>query len=445
MSPSDEAHPVPRDLNLKEGQTSTCHSQRKSQQDAVDTPRIASGSLFSAGIRSIFSGDMGPIVEAEMNRMKEKLRLEQKEIDNYRHSLDAHQYELQRSQREVRTYAKECHELQHERQRLVERNTNLVHELNTVNRRLEETKALSDTRGNELVAVRKILAEIDANSLAASDLESETPIQEDVEGVQRSPCSGCRRLGHLLTAARTRFSQQWAGTRILLTEAHALPYTDLLDKVDAFNKEVAAASGFLRRHIVYRSQDAFQEELDEACEEIEAILGGPICSLLASQSRNAELGTTTPPALFVQMITQLLIVAFSVSEISPRSILSDAGGGKSDLFSRDHHQMQTSQPPSSWKKFRTSVLKKLSMVFMTAAWSIPGSETRAELASRLEPLFVAKEDLRVAIQETFASDKIELAIVDYGASFTPEFMQEVPGLRRKRGGWYDQCWVKKIR
>ncbi|CAA7260330.1 unnamed protein product [Cyclocybe aegerita] len=370
-------------LPSDEGQMPTCHSQQKSQQDAVDAPRIASdpsGNTFSAGIHSIFSGSIGPIVEAEMNRMKEKLRAAEVETSKCRNTLEGYQAELYRSQGEVHSYARKCREIQQEQQGLVQTNTNLVHELNAVNRRLEETKAL---------------------------------------GLR----SGIR---------DTDSGRYWAGAQILLTEAHALPYTDLLDKVDAFNKEVAVASGFLRKHIIYRSQDAFQEEFDEAREEIEAVLGRSICALLVSQSRNAELGAATPPALFVQIITQLLLVAFSVSEISQRSALLDTGDGKSDLSSREHHQLQTSQPPSSWNKFRTSFLAKLSMVFKTAAWSIPGSEARAEFALRLKPLFVAKEDLGVAIRETFASDKIEPAIVDYGASFTPEIMQDgFPGSEGK--------------
>ncbi|KAJ3511986.1 hypothetical protein NLJ89_g3784 [Agrocybe chaxingu] len=370
----------PGESNLKEGPGSTHHSQQEHQQDADDAPRGASapsGNIFTAGIRSIFSGSMGPIVEAEMNRMKEKLSLAHKEIDKYRFNLDAHQYELQRSQGEVRTYARKCHELQHERQKLVETNRSLSHELQAVNRRLEETKALSDTRGKELI-----------------------------------------------------------GAQAFLTKADSLSISDVVQKVEGLNEEIFQVAASLGECITRKKYDLTEVQWGECFQQVASLIGQPLAVIVVEESRKPE--EEPANALLVQVVLQVFLACFCVVKIRAWTPDDDA---INSLLKQTYKHIRDSEEQAVSGRWRALTRKnlftnseswtpdltdKISTVFQLCGWNATQAGREA-FENQLIPIFKGVHDARSALGELFTSADLEAATIRAGVPFKKEYMEEAYG------------------
>lgn len=78
----------------------------------------------------------------------------------------------------------------------------------------------------------------------------------------------------------------------------------------------------------------------------------------------------------------------------------------------------------SYEAFKPACLRSLSNVMKTAAWAIPTKQTRISFEGLLETLFRARENLRTAIEETFASANMETAVVSHGVTFNRDVMDD---------------------
>lgn len=58
----------------------------------------------------------------------------------------------------------------------------------------------------------------------------------------------------------------------------------------------------------------------------------------------------------------------------------------------------------------------------TAAWAIPTKKERVSFEGLLETLFKAQEDLRIAVDETFASANVKIMVVRHGVIFNQDLM-----------------------
>ncbi|CAA7260331.1 unnamed protein product [Cyclocybe aegerita] len=376
---SPRPHSDPGEANLKEDRGPTHQSQQELQQD-VDAPRSASapsGNLFSAGIRSIFSGSIGPIVEAEMNRMKEKVRLAEAKASKYRNTLEGYQAELYRSQGEVRTYARTCRELQHDRQRLMETNTSLMHELNAVNRRLEETKALSDTRGKELI-----------------------------------------------------------GAQAFLTKADSLSISDVVQKVEGLNEEIFQAAASLGECITRRKYGLTEVQLGECFQRVSSLIGAPLASIIVEESHKSEEEPANP--LLVQVVLQVFLANFCVRKIrawTPDDATINTFLKQTYEGIRDNEEQAVS---GRWRAltrkslFTNSevwvheVAERLSTVFQLCGWNATQAHREA-FENQLIPIFKGVHDARSALGEMFTSADLEASTIQPGVPFKREYMEEVYG------------------
>jgi len=86
--------------------------------------------------------------------------------------------------------------------------------------------------------------------------------------------------------------------------------------------------------------------------------------------------------------------------------------------------MQASLPATTLRDFKISLVKKLASIFEVSSWALPGAENRAAFRMLLEPLFEAREALRIPMQQTFGPANMEVALVEPDMLFIDEYMED---------------------
>ncbi|KDR76611.1 hypothetical protein GALMADRAFT_1328499 [Galerina marginata CBS 339.88] len=308
--------------------------------------------------------------------------------------------DLQKAMAELSGLRHTCYDLDHERARLKDTNNNLQRELSNVQRELDELKALSETRGRELV-----------------------------------------------------------GAQVFSTEADSLSISDVTYKVGTLNDEIFQASAFLAEIIAHGKHEVPMADMpryyDQACRRI----GEPMVKLLINQSQQPE-PEVNP--LIVQAVLSILLVGFCVSKLDSwypadksraeflAALYNDIRFSRkvflvitlSDyrLTSRSEEQavsgrwraLTRSRTRPTSENWMAEVIEHLVGILKIASWDSP-PENQSAFEQKLVPIFKAVEDLRVALGEKFTSADLEVGTVRAGSKFEP-WMENAYGDGGQSGG-----------
>ncbi|KAF9528743.1 hypothetical protein CPB83DRAFT_853677 [Crepidotus variabilis] len=209
----------------------------------------------------------------------------------------------------------------------------------------------------------------------------------------------------------------------LLEASGILPFTHLLDKVDAFNEAVTQAAKFLARNVVRRHPEVFPEEIDRALQDVKALMGRRLSEALSSQSHYASepessVNITTSLKDISRIVLQSFIIRFCVLNIQQLSVYTRDKDTWEPIFENSLSLSSTETP--TLDGFKASLLRTLSSIFKVAGWAIIGTKNRSEFSDLLDPLYGSRESLRAAVADTFASAKIEVLLADEGVVFEDE-------------------------
>ncbi|KAF9523712.1 hypothetical protein CPB83DRAFT_839469 [Crepidotus variabilis] len=261
-------------------------------------------------------------------------------------------------------------------------------EFESLSNRLARELSLADERNNEVQSLR---------------MQNQTLVREN-DLLRRKFQS---------TAELTRsFEKNWNAVESLLNQSGVLPYTQLLTQVNRFNDAVSTTANFLSQSVVCRSPDAFQEELDRAAEDVQALMGPRLSACLTVQSQEADNGSEKPHSRLALILLQIFVLRFSILGISKVQYTSE-----NDLSKRP-----VSTDTKTLENFKSSFLRNLSSIMKTASWAIPVKQNRLAFESLLESLFNAKEDLRTAVEDTFSATDVRIVVHDHGIPFKNDSM-----------------------
>ncbi|KAF8951372.1 hypothetical protein BDZ97DRAFT_1932431 [Flammula alnicola] len=292
------------------------------------------------------------------------------------------QEELKKARSHIYTLRHNCQELDNERLRYKDHSITLKHELASVQRELEEYKTLSEIRGKELV-----------------------------------------------------------GAQVFLTKADLLSISELVQKVNALNDENFQAAASFGDILVHRNHEWPKEQLEACYRGACEILGEPIAKILAD---NADKPDINP--LLVQVVLQITLVRFCALEIERwyqgsqetndflTTIYGEIRRTEEQAVSGRWRAITHSHTRPSSDNWKSEFMSKLRSIAKIAAWDIVSSEKREAYEQKLEPIFKAVKDLRVALGEQFTSADIEISIVFAKTRFHPEWMEDAYGDSRQNDG-----------
>ncbi|KDR69829.1 hypothetical protein GALMADRAFT_255647 [Galerina marginata CBS 339.88] len=372
-----------KELQLPGGLPENDIAQQVEQIDQVQQPQPQQGEgkegqSYAFGISNAFRSLMptsGP--SPPRDKTKEDLQKAMAELNYLR-------MDHKRAKEEIRGLRHACYDLDHERARLKDTNNSLQHELSNVQRELDESKALSETRGRELV-----------------------------------------------------------GAQVFLTKADSLSISDVTYKVGTLNDEIFQASASLAETLVHGKHEVSIEDMphyyDQACRRI----GEPMVKLLINQSEKPE-----PEAnpLIVQAVLSILLVGFCVSKLDSwypadksraeflAALYKDIRVSEEQAVSGRWRALTRSRTRPTSENWMAEVIEHLRGVLIIASWDSPPSpENQSAFEQKLVPIFKAVEDLRVALGEKFTSADLEVGTVRSGSKFEP-WMEDAYGDGRQSGG-----------
>ncbi|KAF8959228.1 hypothetical protein BDZ97DRAFT_1923060 [Flammula alnicola] len=318
---------------------------------------------------------VGPFASQPRDKWKEEFQ---------RAASDAQrlQEELKKARSHIYTLRHNCQELDNERLRYKDHSITLKHELASVQRELEEYKTLSEIRGKELV-----------------------------------------------------------GAQVFLTKADLLSISELVQKVNALNDENFQAAASFGDILVHRNHEWPKEQLEACYRGACEILGEPIAKILAD---NADKPDINP--LLVQVVLQITLVRFCALEIERwyqgsqetndflTTIYGEIRRTEEQAVSGRWRAITHSHTRPSSDNWKSEFMSKLRSIAKIAAWDIVSTEKREAYEQKLEPIFKAVKDLRVALGEQFTSADIEISIVFAKTRFHPEWMEDAYGDSRQNDG-----------
>ncbi|KDR69826.1 hypothetical protein GALMADRAFT_214905 [Galerina marginata CBS 339.88] len=295
--------------------------------------------------------------------------------------IESLQMDNKRGREEYRRLKQAYHELELEFTRFKDNNTSLQHELAAAHRQLDDSKALSETRGRELV-----------------------------------------------------------GAQVFLTKADSLSISDIVEKVGVLNEEIFQTAASLGETLVHTARRASSRTMQDPYDRTYRAIGEPLMELLIDQ-RNHEVNEFV--ALVVGSVLLVNFCVSKLDSWCPDDMALDASLGtlyheirKSEepTVAGRWRALTRSRTRTTTKNWTAEFVKKLDDVLMIAGWDWPPAIShRAAFEQKLVPIFKAVENLRIALGEKITSADIEVFVARTGSQFKP-WMEDAYGDIQDPGG-----------
>ncbi|KAF9523706.1 hypothetical protein CPB83DRAFT_949568 [Crepidotus variabilis] len=239
-------------------------SQEDTDGRSEETAPIGGG-VYGTVSRAIgLGGDCPPVpqfnskLEKDHYRLREEYKSLQDEYRKTERTLKKYAIELQKTQNQLKNWYNNAREAQHETHRLHDQAQGLAHELMDVLKKYDDAKSLSDTRGKELVGA------LDQVQGLKQDLVNVSKKYEDAKS--------------LLETGKFKVLGAFLDQNVF----------GLISGLDTLKKAVRTASEFLADNVVFRSSEAFLEEIEEAKAVVVPFLGVPLTEILSTHGEKAS-------------------------------------------------------------------------------------------------------------------------------------------------------------
>ncbi|KJA20615.1 hypothetical protein HYPSUDRAFT_68349 [Hypholoma sublateritium FD-334 SS-4] len=248
---------------------------------------------------------------------------------------------------------------------------------------------------------------------------SNSALQNELREVKRA-------LGDSLRLSAVR-GKELVGSQVFLSKANLLSVSELKQKVARLNDENFQAAAWLAEFLVRREGEWMDDKMQAAY--IDHILGKPMLHALTIFAKGAA------PTLLVQLILQIFLTWFCCAKIERWQDNNET----TNTFLRDMYRKircteeqavsgrwraithtQARISASNWASEVSATLVKI----LPISGYDPSSYPQSEFEEKLEPIFKAILDLRIALGEHFTSSDIEPYMVPPGRRFDPQIMED---------------------
>ncbi|PPQ64192.1 hypothetical protein CVT24_008566 [Panaeolus cyanescens] len=236
-------------------------------------------------------------------------------------------------------------------------------------------------------------------------------------------------------------AKELAASEVFLTKANLITISELIEVVKTLNEEIFKAAAYLGENIVHETHSLTVEEEERMYQEVEPLIGTPLAHILREESR-----ISPADPLLVQTVIQIFLVNECRSKVEmwcPNDVNISkfiqtlyANMQRSETLAvcgRWRALAQKYSRPLSTAGWSEQTLINLAKVIKLASWTVPEKSIRTGFEKKLEGVFKAIKNVRIALGEKMITSENLLYTISPDAMFIPECMEDFFCDRRPNG------------
>ncbi|KAF9047635.1 hypothetical protein BJ165DRAFT_1467385 [Panaeolus papilionaceus] len=220
-----------------------------------------------------------------------------------------------------------------------------------------------------------------------------------------------------------------------VAKADLMSITELKKKVIALNDEIFRAAASFRETITHQAHNLTEEDNVRWYGEVVELIGEPIALMVSEEGK--KLDAKVDP-LLAQVVLQIFLTKVCASKIDHWIPVRVNFFFKSSMFFLNFAIISIEEPAVSgrWRAltqthtrplvagWKENLIENLMKIFKVAGWRTPDKEYHLQFKRKLESIFKAVQDLRIAMGEKITSTDIRLSLVPPNSQFIDSWMED---------------------